>query len=114
MVIADIDTGVNYDHPDLAANIWTNPGEIPGNGIDDDGDGYVDDVHGINVLTHSGNPADDNGHGTHTAGTMVAVGNNGVGVAGVNWNAKLVACKFLSAAGSGSDDTERSDRPISR
>ncbi len=77
VVIADIDTGVKYTHPDLAANMWINPGEIAGNLIDDDANGYVDDVHGINALTHSGNPMDDHGHGTHTAGTFGAVGNNG-------------------------------------
>jgi subtilisin family serine protease len=103
MVVADIDTGINYNHPDLAANVWTNPREIPGNGIDDDHDGYVDDVHGINTLTHSGDPMDDNGHGTHTAGTIGAAGNNGIGVVGVTWNTKILSCKFLNASGSGSD-----------
>ena len=103
VVVADIDTGVNYLHPDLAANMWRNPGEIPANGVDDDGNGYVDDVHGINVITHTGDPMDDHGHGTHTAGTIAGVGNNGLGVVGVIWNAKIVACKFMSAAGTGSD-----------
>lgn len=103
IVIADIDTGVKYTHPDLAANMWVNPGEIAGNGVDDDANGYVDDVHGINAITGSGNPMDDNGHGTHTAGTFGAVGNNGVGVVGVNWAVKILACKFLDASGSGSD-----------
>ncbi len=103
LVVADIDTGVDYTHPDLAANMWVNPGEIAGNGIDDDANGYADDVHGINVLTHSGNPMDDHGHGTHTSGTFGAVGNNGIGVVGVNWNVKILACKFLDATGSGSD-----------
>jgi subtilisin family serine protease len=102
-IVADIDTGINYNHPDLAANVWTNPGEIPGNGIDDDHNGYVDDVHGINVLTHSGDPMDDNGHGTHTAGTIGAAGNNGIGVVGVAWNTRILSCKFLSSTGSGSD-----------
>ncbi len=114
IVIADIDTGVKYTHPDLAANMWINPGEIAGNGVDDDVNGYVDDVHGINVLGTAlteGNPMDDNGHGTHTAGTFGAVGNNHIGTGtgegtatvGVNWNAKILACKFLDANGNGSD-----------
>jgi subtilisin family serine protease len=106
VVIMDIDTGINYNHEDLAANVWTNPGEIPGDGIDNDGDGYIDDVHGINAINgalNPGDPLDDEGHGTHTAGTLAAVGNNGVGVVGVNWNAKVLACKFLNAAGSGTD-----------
>ncbi|MGE5175287.1 MAG: S8 family serine peptidase [Hyphomicrobiales bacterium] len=97
-----IDTGVDYNHPDLSANIWTNPGEIPGNGIDDDGNGYVDDVHGYDFVNHDGDPFDDNGHGTHTSGTIAAAGNNNTGVVGVNWQAKIVAIKFLSAGGSGS------------
>ncbi|NDC38590.1 MAG: hypothetical protein EBZ48_11125, partial [Proteobacteria bacterium] len=100
-VVAVVDTGIDYTHPDLAANVWTNPGEIPGNGIDDDGNGYVDDLHGINAATNSGNPMDDNGHGTHVSGTIAAVGDNNLGVAGVNWHTKVVAAKFLSAGGSG-------------
>ena len=101
LLIGDIDTGADYTHPDLAPNIWTNPGEIPGNGIDDDGNGYVDDVHGYDFLDHKPDPLDDNGHGTHTAGIICAAGNNGVGVSGVVWHAKLVILKFLGANGSG-------------
>lgn len=97
-----IDTGVDYSHPDLYANMWRNPGETPGNGIDDDRNGFVDDVHGINTITRTGDPFDDNGHGTHVAGIIAASGNNGRGIVGVNWNAKIVAAKFLSATGSGS------------
>lgn len=102
VVVAVIDTGVAYDHPDLAANIWTNSGEIPGNGIDDDGNGYVDDVYGYNFYNNTANPYDDHGHGTHCAGTIAAVGNNGVGVAGVTWSARIMAVKFLGPTGSGS------------
>ena len=86
-LVAVIDTGIDYTHPDLAANIWTNPGEIAGNGVDDDGNGFVDDVHGYDFANDDGDPMDDHGHGTHVAGTIAAVGNNGIGVAGVAWTA---------------------------
>jgi serine protease len=101
VVIAGIDTGIDYSHPDLAANMWTNPGEIPGDGIDNDANGYIDDVHGVNAALGSGNPMDDNGHGTHTAGTIGAVGDNGIGVVGVAWRVKIMALKFLNANGGG-------------
>jgi subtilisin family serine protease/regulation of enolase protein 1 (concanavalin A-like superfamily) len=103
IVIAVLDTGVNYRHPDLAASSWVNPGEVAGNGLDDDGNGYVDDVHGIDVLNRDSDPMDDNGHGTHTAGIIGAQGDNGVGAVGVAWNPQIVACKFLDAAGNGND-----------
>ena len=102
ILIGVIDTGVDYNHPDLAANVWTNPGEIPGNNIDDDGNGYVDDVHGYDFANNDGDPFDDNGHGTHVSGTIAAVGNNNTGVVGVNWRAKIVGIKFLSGGGGGS------------
>ena len=103
-VIAIIDTGIDYNHPDLQANIWTNPGEIPGNGQDDDGNGYVDDVHGYDFYDYNGDPMDSNGHGTHCGGTVGGVGNNSIGVAGVNWQCRLVGAQFLGPSGSGSLD----------
>jgi subtilisin family serine protease len=101
IVVGVIDTGIDYNHEDLAANIWINPSEVPNNGIDDDGNGYVDDVHGINAITGSGDPMDDHYHGTHCAGTIGAVGNNSIGVAGVAWAAKIIGIKFLNSSGSG-------------
>ncbi len=101
VLVAVIDTGVAYDHPDLVANMWINSGEIPGNGIDDDGNGYIDDVYGYNFYNNTSNPYDDHGHGTHVAGTIAAVGNNGVGVAGVTWSARIMAVKFLGPTGGG-------------
>lgn len=102
VVIAVIDTGVDYTHPDLAANMWKNTKEVAGNGKDDDGNGYVDDVYGYNFVSKKGDPMDDNLHGTHCAGTIAGVGNNSTGVAGVNWKAKIMAVKFLGATGGGS------------
>ncbi|MEB3357297.1 MAG: S8 family peptidase [Synechococcales bacterium] len=102
VVVAVIDSGVDYTHPDLAANLWVNPGEIANNGIDDDGNGYVDDVHGYDFANNDGDPMDDNGHGTHVAGTIAAVGNNNQGIVGVAPNAQIMALKFLAADGSGS------------
>ncbi len=101
VVVAVVDTGVDYSHPDLAANIWSNKDEIGGNEIDDDGNGYVDDVHGIDTFNDDSDPLDDNSHGTHVAGTVGAVGNNGIGVTGVSWNARIMPLKFLGANGSG-------------
>jgi len=101
VVVGVIDTGVDYRHPDLDDNMWVNPGEIAGNGIDDDGNGYVDDVHGYDFANDDGDPMDDHSHGTHVAGTIAAEGNNGTGVVGVNWDAQIMALKFLGSNGYG-------------
>jgi len=99
-ITAVIDTGVDYNHPDLKANMWVNPGEIAGNGIDDDGNGVIDDVHGYNAFADNGDPMDGQGHGSHCAGTIAAVGNDGVGVVGVNQKANIMAVKIFSDEGS--------------
>lgn len=101
VVVAVIDTGFDYNHFDLAENVWTNGDEIPGNNIDDDQNGYIDDIHGYDFYNNDGDPIDDHGHGTHVSGTIAGVGNNNVGVAGVAWNAKIMGVKFLSGGGSG-------------
>jgi serine protease len=100
-VVAIIDTGIDFNHPDLAANMWRNTAEIAGNKADDDGNGFVDDVHGYNFFYKNGNVMDDNGHGTHVAGIVGAAGNNAQGVTGVAWNVKLMALKFMNAQGLG-------------
>ena len=101
IVVAIIDTGIDYDHPDIVANMWTNPNEIPGNGIDDDGNGFVDDVFGWNFVSNTNDPMDDFGHGTHVAGTVAAVGDNGIGVVGMAFGARVMAVKGLDQRGVG-------------
>jgi len=108
VVVAVVDTGVDYNHRDLAGNMWVNQGEIPGNGLDDDNNGYVDDIHGINVVDYyiggapcAGDPMDDEGHGTHVAGIIGACGNNARGISGVNWKVSIMATKFMNKDGWG-------------
>ena len=104
IIVAVIDTGVDYTHPDLTNNIWTNPGEIPGDGIDNDGNGYVDDVHGYDFYDKDGDPMDEDDHGTHCAGTIGAEGNNNLGVAGVCWQVRIMAVRFLGPFGGSTAD----------
>ncbi len=103
VIVAVIDTGVDYNHPDLKANMWTNAGEIPANGVDDDGNGVIDDIHGANFIPSmpSGDPMDDNRHGSHVAGIIAAVTDNNIGIAGTSWKTQIMGAKFLSASGSG-------------
>lgn len=100
-VIAIIDTGVDWLHPDLQNKIWTNPGEIPGNGIDDDGNGKIDDVRGWDWINNDNNPTDDNSHGTHVAGIAAAEANNGIGICGVSQGAKIMPLKVFQSSGKG-------------
>jgi subtilisin family serine protease len=109
VVVGLLDTGVQtqpHVHTDLAANVWNNAAECNGiPGVDDEGDGYVDDCHGIDTINHDSDPDDDFGHGTHTAGTMGAVGNNGIGVTGMNWNVTILPCKSHDITGNGTNDS---------
>ena len=99
VIVAVIDSGIRYTHNDLAAQMWRNPGEIAGDGIDNDGDGIVDDVFGFNAITGTGDPFDDNGHGTHVAGTIGAAANNAQSHVGVAWNVRLMALKAADQFG---------------
>jgi subtilisin family serine protease len=102
VVVAVIDTGVDYNHPDLRSNFWTNEAEEKGlPGVDDDKNGYVDDIRGYNFAYGSNDPIDDHGHGTACAGIIAAVGNNGIDIAGVCWTARIMPVKILSSAGDG-------------
>ncbi len=102
VVVAVIDTGVNYRHPDLRNNMWVNSAEANGQpGVDDDGNGFVDDIHGYDFANKDGDPMDDNDHGSHCAGSIGAEGDNGIGVVGVNWKVRIMALKFLTGSGGG-------------
>ena len=102
IVVGIIDTGIDYEHEDLEDNIWTNWDEIPNNGIDDDNNGYIDDIHGWDFYNNDNDPMDDYFHGTHVAGTIGVVSNNGIGVAGVAWKVRMMALKFMDVDGYGS------------
>ena len=101
VVVAVIDTGIRYTHQDLQGQMWINEDEVAGNGVDDDNDGYVDNIYGIDAVNNDGDPMDDNSHGTHCAGTIGASANDVHPHVGVAWNVKLMACKFLSGGGWG-------------
>ena len=105
VVVAIIDSGVDLSHPDLKNNLWNNPGEIAGDGIDNDTNGYVDDIYGWDFAYGDNNVQDGYGHGTHVAGIIGAVGNNSVGVAGVNWNVSMMVLKFMDDSGVGYGDS---------
>jgi len=102
VIIAVVDTGVDYNHADLSSNIWNNTAEIANNGLDDDGNGFVDDVRGWDFANNDNDPMDDNDHGTHLSGTIAASGNNGIGITGISWSARIMPIKFLGSTGSGS------------
>ena len=98
-IVAVFGTGVDYTHEDLAGSLWTNPGEIPGNRIDDDGNGYIDDVYGVNTARHDGDPRDEHGMGTSVAGIIAAQTNNGLGISGISWSSKILSCSYYKKVG---------------
>nr|CEL66270.1 TPA: subtilase family serine protease, putative [Neospora caninum Liverpool] len=110
IIVAVIDTGVDYNHEDLRTQMWRNEKEIPNNGIDDDGNGYVDDVRGYDFEGKTNDPMDLNGHGTHVAGIIAAAANNRRGIAGVNWEVKVMPLKFISRSSAAAEAIDYSLR----
>lgn len=106
VIVAVVDTGIRYTHQELATQMWRNPGEIPDNGIDDDDNGYIDDVFGVNAVMNTGDPMDDNDHGTHVAGTIGAAANDRHPHVGVAWHVRLMACKVFDEFGFGATADE--------
>lgn len=104
VLVGVVDTGIRTTHQDLIGNLWNNPAEIPGNGIDDDRNGVIDDIHGFNAIDDNGDPSDFDGHGTHVSGIVGAQGNNDLGVTGVAWDVQLMGLRFLGAQGGFTSD----------
>jgi subtilisin family serine protease len=103
--VAVLDSGLDFSNPDLAGNLWTNPNEVPGNGADDDGNGFIDDVHGADTVGEDGDPSDGLGHGTAVASVIGARGDNGFGLSGMAWNVRLMPVKVLHDQGWGTTAT---------